>query len=906
MGIVQTWISDPAPANQGQMDENGTQWSMYGSPAQAVTAGNTLVAIGCCAALVGNTVQKATDPVNGDWTTLEHLNGHSGANSPPNGDGLDTILAYFPNTGAIAAGFMGKVTASGAGTLTATTWAGASPGWTSGQWNGATVRDGTGQTGVVSATTSNTLTFSGGATFATGHTFVVGGYTQFYVSNSEDYTATVWMEISGVTTSPLAGHSALQNNYGAGASFDSGSANLGVSEIIMLGFGVNDNDDGLTPYDPTADTTNGFTDDGLQWVFNLGSGILRLEHKVITNPGTNKASFVTRNSDHFQAFMVGLRLTSQGPSSGSLALSGNAPGLGTGIQIPSAADTLAGVAPSVILGTNRPIPVGLLGMTGYAPTLALGIITAAVGTLGLVGNAPTLATGNLTVTPPAGALALVGAATTVIPAVVPTTGTLSLNGIQSVQGLGLQLTSANIGNLGLAGAPPVVGPGIVVPSGQVILTAVNLRSPTIAASAGSLTLQGYAPTVGQNSPVMVPGTAALTVNSDPGVLTLSVPASPSANLVLGGYYPQLFFQYFISPGTGSLSLVGNSLGGAITNVQTVVPSGSMRLSPGIPPFLALTLNTPAGALGLSGLSPVVQVGTLLTPPAGALSLVGAAPTFLPGVALNPGAGAITVSGAAPTVLPAIVPVTGALAVTGLSATLNYMLAPPVSALGLQGAVPTVNGNATITPTSASLSFTGAPPVQGYYGLPGAGLATVAGVGPSLNLGLSPPAGALSLLGSAPPVSQAGLPLTLTGALSLSGYPPVLSLRIAPPSASLQLSSVLPVVNSLTTVTPLTGAVTLGSTASSVAQVGVILPPTGSLTFAGQPAQMSRQGYVAPATVSLNLQGNTPLVYQSFVGFVVPGTGNLTLSGQPAVNSLYTGDIVLEVTLPGPADYEVIL
>jgi hypothetical protein len=307
IAIVQTVTTDPAPSNIGNLGGAGDVSGGHVCIASSLgfQAGNYLVGLGETANFAGTTAVKFTDAANGDWTTLEHLN----CRSAPNGvtDGLDVILAYMPVTAAIAPGFVGKVSASGAGTATVTKFDGTSPGWTVGQWVGVTCQEySTGAGGTISANAANTLTFSGGQTPSIGSPIVVGGFVKFTnTSSGEDYTAATIVEVSGA--SGIFGHSSNQNTFISGATVSTGTIAAWSGTGLAISFCADDNDDGTSPYNPLSATG---TDDGVLWKFNLATAIARQQHQVVTSPGAAYGmNFTTQTGDHHMAFLVVLQQT---------------------------------------------------------------------------------------------------------------------------------------------------------------------------------------------------------------------------------------------------------------------------------------------------------------------------------------------------------------------------------------------------------------------------------------------------------------------------------------------------------------------------------------------------------------------------------------------------------------------
>jgi hypothetical protein len=261
-------------------------------------AGNYLLAIGGTANFAGTTAVKFTDPVNGDWTTLEHLNCRSAPGAVT--DGLDVIFAYIP---------------SAAGQATVTNFDGTSPGWTTNQWStaGATCTEyGTGAGGTVTSNTGNVLNFSGGQTPTVGNPIVVGGFVKFVnTSPGEDYTAATIVEVTGA--SGLIGHVANQNAFTSGATLSTGTIAPWSGAGAAISFGLDDNNDSAGPYNPLAGSGN--TDDGVLWKWNISTAILRMQDAAVTSPGSAYGmNFTTQCADHHMAFLAVLRIGASGTS----------------------------------------------------------------------------------------------------------------------------------------------------------------------------------------------------------------------------------------------------------------------------------------------------------------------------------------------------------------------------------------------------------------------------------------------------------------------------------------------------------------------------------------------------------------------------------------------------------------
>jgi hypothetical protein len=316
MGIVQIVTTDPAPSNIGDLGGAGDPGGAGGSghlcvaSASGFAAGNLLLGLGETANFATTTAVKWSDPVNGDWQPLIHLN----CRTPPGNvtDDLDVILACMPVTQAIAPGFVGKISASSAGSATCTNFDATTPNLSA--FVGATfIEYSTGVTGTVSSVTgagNNVLNFSGGGTPPVGNPMVVGGFIKFVnTSSGEDYTAATVVNINQIdATNPIIGYCARQNIYALGANLSTGTIKPWIGPALAISFGMDGEDNSAGPFNPLADTRN--IDDGVFWKFNLSSAIMRMQHAVVTSPdGVYGMNFTVQGGgDHHMAFLIVLRL----------------------------------------------------------------------------------------------------------------------------------------------------------------------------------------------------------------------------------------------------------------------------------------------------------------------------------------------------------------------------------------------------------------------------------------------------------------------------------------------------------------------------------------------------------------------------------------------------------------------
>lgn len=318
-------------------------------------------------------------------------------------------------------------------------------------------------------------------------------------------------------------------------------------------------------------------------------------------------------------------------------------------------------------------------------------------------------------------------------------------------------------------------------------------------------------------------------------------------------------------------------------ITAALQTGAMTVS-GAVASLAFTLGLTAGALALSGATPVPGIaGSATSIPAGALSLIGQSV----GVAFAaPSTGELVLTGAAPSVSTAAGSITAA---------------PPVGALVLTGVTPTpgISGGTTSVPAGA-LTLTGQSVGVAFTGPP-TGTLTVTGNAPTVSLGTGgntsiftpvgslafdgkyvdptfkgPDTGALVLTGLAPEITSSVKPIP-AGALTLTGRTTPIGLMAAGTVGTLTITGLDPDV--------LVGGVTIG-------------PPAGALSLTGRAPALAVEGSAALSVGvgSLAFSGTVP-----GVGIAV-GTVHLLVDGVDRTSLLrlntleYTDDINARNTL----------
>ena len=446
---------------------------------------------------------------------------------------------------------------------------------------------------------------------------------------------------------------------------------------------------------------------------------------------------------------------------------------------------------------ERPVPLGTLTATGFAPTVERSwTIPVPVGSLTAAGAAPT--------------------ATIPRPAVGPfqfASHALTVNTYGAfTKGVAGDVTrSPGAGALALTGLAPTVERSWVVTPGVGTLTATGLaptaeRSWTVAVPVGSLTLAGAAPTT-ERSWVITPDTGTLTFAGAVPTAERSWTVSPAAgSLTLTGYAPTVERSWTITPDTGALSVTG------------YVPTVS----------IGIAIPVPAGTLTFAGQTPTAERSWTTASGIGTLALTGFAPTVSIGITIAVPAGTLSITGLAPTVERSwtiVVPV-GVATFTGLIPTLehteNHIRAPPVGSLTLSGAIPTVqsgDNHVRAVPT---------------------GTLTLAGAIPTVQTGdnhvIDVPVGSLSATGLAPTAERSWTIAPPLGTLTLAGQIPTVQTGedhvIAVPVGSLTATGQAPTAERSWTISPATGTLTLAGAAPSIGGSAELTPAAGALTFTG--------------------------------------------------------------------------
>src|SRR3989337_1370072 len=332
---------------------------------------------------------------------------------------------------------------------------------------------------------------------------------------------------------------------------------------------------------------------------------------------------------------------------GLLGLTGFAPTIITPVtvSVPAAALVLSGQAPQVNLAV--PVAVGALVFTGQAPVVTAAnniFVTPPAGELTLTGQAPTILN-PVAVPVPLGELTLNGQAPVLATGVLPDAGALALNG-QAPTGLAAAnvVVIPPVGELALTGNSPQANFGILPATGTLSLTG---HDPTpvitflVAVPAGELTLTGYGPAVNLTVPI---ATGELTLTGQIPIVGVSFTiAIPVGELTLTGEVPTILQPVVVSIPVGSLDLTGFS---PQMNLAVPVDTGSLTLT-GQVPLIPVAVAVPAGLLSFDGFTPQLHLSILVE--AGSLSLSGQVPTVIAPTAIPVNTGLLTLIGHVPTV-----------------------------------------------------------------------------------------------------------------------------------------------------------------------------------------------------------------------------------------------------------------
>ncbi len=385
----------------------------------------------------------------------------------------------------------------------------------------------------------------------------------------------------------------------------------------------------------------------------------------------------------------------------------------------------------------------------------------------------------------------------------------------------------------------------------------------------------------------------------------------------------------ITPNVGSLSATGNA---PIVVGQNVRP-GTGEAFFGLETLASQSRTPAAGALSLEGQTPVIGTVTAITPQTGSVAITGSTPTIARQIFITPLVGIVSTGPIAPTLLQ------------------NYIRGPPVTALTLAGAQPTIEissaGNTNRTPVVGALTFIGnAPSVQTSSSTsitPSAGALVFTPVAPLVGTvrSITPSAGTLSAIGVAPTVqvssggSQSITPSVgeaffgielqreitplagrlliglfpgessptvtpATGIALISGNTPEVGARITPNAGSIAFGGLAPTLGQVAQITPAAGSLTTAGIAPTALKNNLLTPTSGALTAIGlqpnlqisSPADFVR----TPSTAAVNIIGAAPTARAT----IAPATGSLSFSGSAPVLALKITPLTQNLSILGVA------
>jgi hypothetical protein len=505
--------------------------------------------------------------------------------------------------------------------------------------------------------------------------------------------------------------------------------------------------------------------------------------------------------------------------------------------------TRSGVSVEPEVSLDSAVPAGSLTADGPLPTVIVTtVVTVADGVLTLTGFALTSALGPFTVTPEAGALSLTGFVPTAALGpltVVPDAGALSLTGFVPVLARAYAATVAN-GALTFTGFVPALARSYAttVPNGALTFTgfaSASLIGSVISVPDGALSLTGFAAALARAYATTVPvGTLSLTGFAPPLDRIIT---TPNGVLSLTGFAPALARSYSTTVPNGALTFTGFSPA-AINNQSVNVPNGALTFTGFSPALLrAYATTVPNGQLTANGFAPNLVRADVLTVPTALLTFGGWDPAALNTVQVNPG--------------------DGALSLTAFAAELRRSFAgePTTGQLTASGHVPTQLQSLLINVPEAFMSCGAEPPL--------------------LSLQIIVPPGALTATGFRPQeLTEIIIP---DGALILTGLAPTQRFQVNVNAGQLTLVGQEPDVKQALTVPP--GALTV--TQSSPHLDTPILVPTGLLSLLGFEAGFAQ--FIRVAEGLLVLEGKEATLFISFPTFSID-LGSVFLTGPVSVNA----------------------
>lgn len=181
----------------------------------------------------------------------------------------------------------------------------------------------------------------------------------------------------------------------------------------------------------------------------------------------------------------------------------------------------------------------------------------------------------------------------------------------------------------------------------------------------------------------------------------------------------------LTPGAGSLAVASSAPTATVTANKVLTPSGAAVAVIGFAPTVTVTSSvviTPdAGTIAVTTSPPNVLTSgnKLYAPGAGTVALISSAPTILTPKTVTPGAGSLAVAGAAPTLTlsankllqPGATPVAVVGFAPQVAVTANAVIVPGTAPIALTGYPPTMGSNKILTPGAFTMALTGYAPLE---------------------------------------------------------------------------------------------------------------------------------------------------------------------------------------------------
>ena len=374
---------------------------------------------------------------------------------------------------------------------------------------------------------------------------------------------------------------------------------------------------------------------------------------------------------------------------------------------------------------------------------------------------------------------------------------------------------------------------ITPPAGSVALISVapTVIAPLlIRPSAGSLTAIGSAPVLSSgSSPVITPASASIGIVSAIPHQTYTLPAPQPAGIVFTSYAPTrtVGASVAITPANASLvaaavvptvtrtqhifvtppaaSVVAAAVVPTVTRTQHVVvtpPAASVQFGSS-EPFIAgsFTIRPAAASVGVISEAPNLG-GSMTMRPAPALIVLGAAsPSAGQSYSASPLASSLVVSATAPTALVSLTvrPPAGSLVFAAAAPGLNRSIAPPPATIAISSAAARLS--TAVTPPSATVTVVTQAPIVGgsYVARPPAAAIALSAETPDLggSVTVRPPAGSVTVMSSLPEVGATLSARPNAAALLFSSSTPTLTLTanrvLTVPAAEVLLGAEDPII-----------------------------------------------------------------------------------------------------------------